>query len=308
MALRIFQPDNTLPPGGSAYQGRGGPLRKTLATVALIAITISATLANITSAATINVGNHVLLPNTPGQQVTIPVTGGEMVAGVDLFVQVGDGGPELPNVGLPAGTDAPEISSVDMLTGTIFGGTSATQVDHDRSGVVQVFFSSVALSLPPPDPQEVPAAGTLVTLTVDTTGFNSGTFDLLLSDVMPAVTGGPFDTTLLALGGAAVPATITNGTLVVSAGDADFNSNGGVEGIDLLAWQRGFPTGTTKPEGDADGDGDVDADDLSIWRVQYGMGVSAQSAAISVAIPEPGAVALLLLGILAIIPIASRRK
>ena len=50
------------------------------------------------SGAVIDVGNHSLLPNTPNQAIAIHVAGGELVAGADLFVQIGDGGPELTNV------------------------------------------------------------------------------------------------------------------------------------------------------------------------------------------------------------------
>lgn len=54
--------------------------------------------------------------------------------------------------------------------------------------------------------------------------------------------------------------------------DPDFNSDGRVNGFDLLAWQRGFGTdsGATKSDGDANGDGAVDADDLEAWEEKLG--------------------------------------
>ena len=47
-----------------------------------------------------------------------------------------------------------------------------------------------------------------------------------------------------------------------TAGDADFDRDGDVDGADFLMWQIGF--------GDADADGDSDADDVTIWQSQYG--------------------------------------
>ena len=55
---------------------------------------------------------------------------------------------------------------------------------------------------------------------------------------------------------------------------ADFDQNGTVNGLDFLAWQRGFGTvapNATRSDGDADGDLDVDGGDLSVWESQYGI-------------------------------------
>lgn len=248
-------------------------------------------------AATVDVGTHILLADTPGQEIQFLVSGGESVAGVDLFLQVGDGGPELVNVGLPAGTDAPEVSSVELVTGTIFDGTSATQTDLDRSGVVQVFFSDVALSLPPPEPQSVPATGVLATVTIDTTGFSSGTYDLLLSGVLPALTGWPFDTTLLGTDGTSVPTTIDNGSLTVySPSAADFDEDDDVDGVDFLILQRGLGVGTTFAEGDANGDNVVNSADLAIWETLYGTQVGPLQTIN--AVPEAATFSILLIALL----------
>ena len=45
-----------------------------------------------TSAASIDIGAHYLLPNTPRQPVPIFVTGGETIAGMNLRGIIGDGG------------------------------------------------------------------------------------------------------------------------------------------------------------------------------------------------------------------------
>ena len=263
------------------------------ATLLVLVIVLSGVSSTI-HAATVDVGTHILLADTPGQEVQLLVSGGESVAGVDLFLQVGDGGPELVNVGLPAGTDAPEVDGVDLLNGTIFDGATATQTDLDRSGVVQVFFSDVAITQPA---QTVSASGVLATVTIDTTGFSSGNYDLLLSGVLPALTGGPFDTTLLGTGGTSVPTTVNNGSLTVySPNAADFDMDNDVGGFDFLIWQRGFGVGTTFAEGDADGDNDVDNADLSIWELLYGSQV-APLQVVSV-VPETATSVLLLTGLL----------
>ena len=79
--------------------------------------------------------------------------------------------------------------------------------------------------------------------------------------------------------------------------NADFDGDGFVNGVDLLALQRNFgiTSGATKSLGDADDDGDVDNDDLLIWENQYGLASGTLSAAMNFTVPEPSsAVALLL--------------
>src|SRR5438445_10211088 len=73
---------------------------------------------------TIVVGNHVLLPNKGGQNVVIPVTGGDQVMGANVNVQVADGG--LPNGGTIVG---PAITGLDLVTNTIFTGNNDGQQD-----------------------------------------------------------------------------------------------------------------------------------------------------------------------------------
>ena len=65
--------------------------------------------------------------------------------------------------------------------------------------------------------------------------------------------------------------------------DADFNSDGDVDGQDFLAWQRGYgiqAPNAAKANGDADNDRDVDGDDLGIWKGQFGTGGAAATAAL----------------------------
>lgn len=76
--------------------------------------------------------------------------------------------------------------------------------------------------------------------------------------------------------------------LTASAGDADFDGDGDVDGADFLVWQRGLGlTGQTdKSHGDANGDGNVNGADLGIWAGKFG-GPPAVGAA--GAVPEPAA-------------------
>jgi hypothetical protein len=58
-----------------------------------------------------------------------------------------------------------------------------------------------------------------------------------------------------------------------AGGDADFDLDGDVDGVDFLAWQIGFGLNGTasRSDGDADNDANVDAADLDIWEQEYGL-------------------------------------
>jgi len=75
---------------------------------------------------------------------------------------------------------------------------------------------------------------------------------------------------------------------------ADFNSDGHVDGIDFLTWQRGFggTSAVALATGDSNGDGDVDSADLFTWENQYG---STTQAAANYSVPEPTSVSMALL-------------
>ena len=61
--------------------------------------------------AVINVGTHYFLPDTPNQTIPIYVEGTEMVAGMDINIQVANGGPELEGSfgGTGAGARRPDV-------------------------------------------------------------------------------------------------------------------------------------------------------------------------------------------------------
>ena len=65
----------------------------------------------------------------------------------------------------------------------------------------------------------------------------------------------------------------------------DFDSDGDVDGADLLVWQRGFP-------------GSFDADDLTDWKNGFGMTEPASIAglgSLATPVPEPGSLLLSML-------------
>src|SRR6185437_7568799 len=127
----------------------------------------SLTVANTQLPPVITVGNHTLLANTANQKIQIFVSSqNTMVQGTDVEVQIADGGPAAG--GKVAG---PKITNVDVLSGTIFANNNGGQTGSG-SMVPQVYEVSTTAN------GSVAASGLLATITVDTTGFNGGTFSL----------------------------------------------------------------------------------------------------------------------------------
>jgi len=128
----------------------------------------------------IQVGNHVLLPNTPGQQIEIWVSGGQLVQGLDFLVQVADGGPEAATAGFadPPGIDGPHVTDLDLVTATIFQDNNLGQINSDAHLTYpQLFVASIIAGS-----GAVAADGLLGTVTIDTTGFSSGSWELVMTD------------------------------------------------------------------------------------------------------------------------------
>ncbi len=150
------------------------------------------------AAVVVDVGDQSLLPNTPGQVFEIFVDGGDPVAGVQFNLQVADGGPEL--AGLGGSIDGPEITNVDIFTRTIF---ATNNVGEQGGGSIapQLWESWTSTTS-----GTVPAQGLLATVTIDTTGFFAGTWDLWIA---PTLQG---DSTLLDSG---VEVVIENGSITV---------------------------------------------------------------------------------------------
>lgn len=92
------------------------------------------------------------------------------------------------------------------------------------------------------------------------------------------------------------------------AADADFNSDGVVDGADFLVWQQNFglTEGATNEQGDADGNFAVNDLDLAAWQLNYGVGTPPENPGVA-AVPEPAALVLTGLAWLGM-GIASRRQ
>ncbi|MFC1757754.1 hypothetical protein ACFL2H_03170 [Planctomycetota bacterium] len=208
--------------------------------------------------ATITVGDHELQANTSGQIVEIFVEGGEAVPGVDLFVQIGDGGPALSTFGLPSGYHAPALTNVELIDGTIFDGITDAPTNIGAPELDQVAFYTLALI---GAAEAVPANGILAKLTVDTSGFYGGSWDLMLDQVLPfAEFNGPYTTNF-----AGVLADITNGqiSIAVSIGDIDDDGQFGIDDIDALT--GAIQMGISDSRFDVNEDGVVNSSDRVFW-------------------------------------------
>ncbi len=155
------------------------------------------------AAVIIDVGDHNLVPQTPGQQFSILVSGGDPVEGVDLLLQMGDGGSVLGGVD----GSAPRITGVTLIAGNmVFSSSNTGDVFPDPPTDM---FWQISTTTDVPAASTVPAQGVLALVTVDTTGFRGGgVFTLKAGDIQAS--GGTFDSTF-----AGVPATINNGTITI---------------------------------------------------------------------------------------------
>jgi hypothetical protein len=99
------------------------------------------------------------------------------------------------------------------------------------------------------------------------------------------------------LGGTLFPGAVTY-VSTPGGDDADFDSDGDVDGADFLTWQRGVGnTSADKDDGDANNDNNVTGTDLAVWRSQFGPA----SVAAAGSVPEPAAAGLGALALLAVV-------
>ncbi|MCG8510234.1 MAG: dockerin type I domain-containing protein, partial [Rhodospirillales bacterium] len=86
----------------------------------------------------------------------------------------------------------------------------------------------------------------------------------------------------------------------------DYNDDGLIDAADYAAWRSHFGTTVTPGSGaDGNGDGIVDAADYTVWRDNVGMS-AAELAEAGLTVPEPGSVAVLLLGGLRLLTLRQR--
>jgi hypothetical protein len=247
---------------------------------------------------TITVGNSVLLPNRAGQTVTINVSGGTAVSGLDFNAEIAGGG------AINGGTAGPVITAVNLVTGTIFAGNNSGQ-QNIPSNSPQVYEGGIATTS-----GTVTATGLLATLTIDTTGFQGNTFSLKLSGFGSAGASGNTDFGVDSNLNP-IPANITNGNLVTLF-NGDANKDGTVNNADFLIVQSHYntTTGNSWTTGDFNNDGTVNFTDFMLMTQQFTRSINLNpappAAAVpafdSAAVPEPGAIAALFAAVAAFVP------
>jgi len=84
----------------------------------------------------------------------------------------------------------------------------------------------------------------------------------------------------------------------------DFNRDGIVDGDDLPVWEA---TLASNGSADADADGDSDSTDFLVWQRHWGPGALVNAVGTGVAVPEPGATALLVAMVL-VLELVRRRQ
>jgi hypothetical protein len=157
------------------------------------------------AAPSVKIGSIGLLPDTPGQVAQVYISGDQLVEAANLYLQVG------------GGAAGPEITQVDMSTGTIFDGSLWLQTDLGSVSNWQVAWGAVTTEGNP-----AAASGILANLTIDTTGLAWGVWPLRI-DV------GDFGITDLA----DVPANLWNGYLAIGNPFGDINGDGTVDAADI---------------------------------------------------------------------------
>lgn len=154
------------------------------ALLSLVALTGAATAATV-----INVGNHLLLPNTPNQKIEIFVTGGDQIQGVNFNAQIGTDPENALNTPVFQYDANQHLSfpgnnlSTLLAPGSIFA-VPAGFGENDVTFYPRLWQSGSATSS-----GTVAANGLLATLYIDTTGLIGGVWPLILS----ATIAGPTD-------------------------------------------------------------------------------------------------------------------
>jgi hypothetical protein len=213
--------------------------------------------------ATVSVGHIQLQPNRSDQWIDVLVSGGDQVAGLDLFVQIGDGGRQLTYFGLPPGRSAPVITNVELKSNTIFQGVTDVPINLSSPQLPQTAVYTLALVGAAPT---VSAQGKLARIQIDTTGFYGGTWPVRLSEVLPFdVFGGPYTTTF-----AGVSATIENGTVTIPITRGDYNGNQQFDAADIDDLAAAIRAGSAdRTRYDVNDDLVVDGNDHRFWVQQY---------------------------------------
>jgi len=244
--------------------------------------------AGVSASPVISVQTRYLAPQTPAQEIAITVLGVDPVTGFNLRAQIGDGmapGPEPVFDGLDF-----TGGLWDALPNTTLGGVIG---GHEQYAQASVVFSNAG--------DVTVANGVIVTLLVDTTGFSSGSFDLMLS-----ATDIGQDSDFIAFDGNALASTITNGRIIISdrliPGDANGDGIVDVDDLGVFKEQFGLKDPSDTLSCNFNRDDQVDLDDFAILRGNFGFAPAPDMQPAPTPTPEPATLAVLLLGGLGLIP------
>ena len=151
----------------------------------------------------IEIGDFLLSPDTAAQEIQIVVSGGDSVSGLNFYIQI-DGG---------LGTDSPIFTGLDIV------GAPSIFYNSNNGQYGDLLYPQIALASTD-SPATVTADGPIGVVTLDATGWTSGTWHLIMSDTL----NGPTDF-------AGTAATITDGTITVSTAPVA-NAGGNYEVIE----------------------------------------------------------------------------
>lgn len=194
-------------------------------------------------------GNLNVAPNTAGQTIEVFVTGGSPVDAIDLNILIGDGG------AIAGGTNPnfDLIQSVDIITGTIFDG------NHTGPSGAKLAQDGFAFDSTTTATGTVAANGLIATLTVDTTGINSGSFTIS-TDSGIGIQG---PTTFAGANGI-VAATQASGVInIVDVLKGDVNLSGNVDFLDIAPFIAVLSSAGFQAEADCDCNGMVNFLDIA---------------------------------------------
>jgi autotransporter-associated beta strand protein len=151
-------------------------------------------------ACTIELSNSVLLPNLANQEIFLKVTGTDLVTGVDLRAQIGDGmGPQNEPKFLAVNFAGGMWDSFPTMTsGSLIAG-------YEQYAQFSVIFSQCG--------QKIPANGIIAKLRIDTTGISAGEFSLALKNTDIGA-----DTVFIGTGGSDIGVTDHCGSLAIVSG------------------------------------------------------------------------------------------
>ena len=233
------------------------------------------------SGSTVNIsGGLVATAFNANAGSTINISGGSVGGGFDA-----DGG---STVNISGGAIGDQFNAANRSEVSISGGTFVGRFNASADSEISIVGSEFYLD------------GVAITgLTVDqarTVSERDVTLSGLLEDMSPF----SFDlksTPSLAEDFFSVNATVTV-TLMGHTSTGDYNDNSIVDAADYVVWRNTLDQTGSSLAADGNGNNQIDAGDYIVWKTHFGQTLGSGTIA-SVAVPEPGALAMLVLAAIA---------